>query len=121
MRTDLCVFPSQDQILGSIPHAASWVCGLCYNAADTVPGTRGNKVAAFAECRCGMEGRMKTLPNFLIALAAAGTAIGLAVRLVRSASGALPPAFLDPVLYWRGAIVLLMFAVAILLIQIRNK
>jgi hypothetical protein len=121
MRTDLCAFPSRDQILGSIPHAASWVCGLCYNAADTDPGTRGNKVAAFAECRCGMEGRMKTLPNFLIALAAAGTAVGLVVRLVLSASGVMRPAFLDPVFYWRGAILLLMFAVAILLIQIRNK
>jgi hypothetical protein len=64
---------------------------------------------------------MKTLPNYLIALAAAGTAIGLAVRLVLGASGALRPAFLDPVFYWRGAIVLLMFAVAILLIQNRNK
>jgi hypothetical protein len=68
-----------------------------------------------------MEGRMKTLPNFLIALAAAGTAVGLVVRLVLSASGVMRPAFLDPVFYWRGAIVLLMFAVAILLIQIRNK
>ena len=64
---------------------------------------------------------MKTLPNYLIALAAVGTAIGLAVRLVLSASGAMRPAFLDPVFYWRGAMALLMFAVAILLVQIRNK
>ncbi len=64
---------------------------------------------------------MKTLPNYLIALAAVGAAIGLAVRLVQSASGVTRPAFLDPVFYWRGAMALLMFAVAILLIQIRNK
>ena len=64
---------------------------------------------------------MRTLPNYLIALAAAGTVIGLAGRLVLGVSGVLRPAFLDPVFYWRGAIVLLMFAVAILLIQIRNK
>jgi len=64
---------------------------------------------------------MKTLPNFLIALAAAGTAVGLVVRLVLSASGVMRSAFLDPGFYWRGAIALLMFAVAILLIQIRNK
>jgi len=64
---------------------------------------------------------MKTLPNYLVALAAAGIALGLAVRLVLGASGAMRPAFLDPVFYWRGAMALLMFAVAILLIQIRNK
>jgi hypothetical protein len=67
------------------------------------------------------EARMKTLPHYLIVLAAVGTLIGLAVRLVQSASGVLRPAFLDPVFYWRGAIALLMFAVAVLLIQIRNK
>ncbi len=64
---------------------------------------------------------MKTLPNYLIALAAAGTAIGLVVRLVQSASGVMRPAFLDPVFYWRGAMVLLMFAIAVLLVQIRSK
>jgi len=64
---------------------------------------------------------MRTLPHYLIALAAVGTAIGLAVRLVLSAGGTMRPVFLDPVFYWRGAMVLLMFAVAILLIQIRNK
>jgi hypothetical protein len=64
---------------------------------------------------------MKNLPNYLTALAAVGTATGLAVRLVLGASGSMRPAFLDPVFYWRGAMVLLMFAVAILLIQIRNK
>jgi hypothetical protein len=50
-----------------------------------------------------------------------GIAIGLGVRLVLGASGAMRPAFLDPVFYWRGAMALLMFAAAILLIQIRNK
>ena len=64
---------------------------------------------------------MKTLPNYLIALAAAGTTIGLVVRLAQSASGVMRPAFLDPVFYWRGAMVLLMFAIAILLVQIRSK
>jgi hypothetical protein len=68
-----------------------------------------------------LEARMKTLPNYLIVLAAVGTALGLAVRLVLGASGAMRPAFLDPVFYWRGAMALLMFAVAIILIQIRNK
>ena len=47
---------------------------------------------------------MKTLPNYLIALAAVGIAIGLAVRLVPGASGAMRPAFLDPVFFWRGAV-----------------
>ncbi len=64
---------------------------------------------------------MKTLPHYLIALAAAGTAIGLVVRLAQSVTGVARPAFLDPVFYWRGAMVLLMFAVAMLLLQIRNK
>jgi hypothetical protein len=64
---------------------------------------------------------MKTLPNYLIVLAAVGMAIGLAVRLVQSASGAMRPAVLDPVFYWRGAMALLMFAVSVLLVQIRNK
>jgi hypothetical protein len=64
---------------------------------------------------------MKTLPQYLIVLAAVGTALGLVVRLVQSASGVTRPAFLDPVFYWRGAIVLLAFAMAIILLQIRNK
>ena len=64
---------------------------------------------------------MKTLPNYLVALAAAGIAVGLVVRLVLGTSGAMRSAFLDPVFYWRGSMALLMFAVAILLIQIRNK
>ena len=64
---------------------------------------------------------MKTLPQYLIVLAGAGTALGLVVRLVQSASGVTRPAFLDPVFYWRGAIVLLAFAMAIILLQIRNK
>ncbi len=64
---------------------------------------------------------MKKLPNYLIALAAVGIAIGLVVRLAQTISGATRPAFLDPVFYWRGAMALLMFAVAILLLQIRNK
>jgi hypothetical protein len=64
---------------------------------------------------------MKALPNYLIVLAAVGIAVGLVVRLLLGTSGAMRPAFLDPVFYWRGAIALLMFAVAILLIQIRNK
>jgi hypothetical protein len=67
-----------------------------------------------------LEACTKTLPNYLIALAAVGIAVGLAVRLVLGAGG-MRPAFLDPVFYWRGAMALLMFAVAILLIQIRNK
>ena len=70
---------------------------------------------------CFLEVRMKTLPNYLIVMAAVGTAIGLAVRLAQSANGAMRPAFLDPVFYWRGAMALLMFAVSVLLIQIRNK
>jgi hypothetical protein len=64
---------------------------------------------------------MKTLPSYLIALSAVSLAAGLAVRLVLGASGVMRPAFLDPVFYWRGALALLMFAMAVLLVQIRNK
>ncbi len=64
---------------------------------------------------------MKRLPSLLIILAAAGIVIGLVIRLVQSASGYVKPALLDPVFYWRGAVALLLFAIVIVLIQIRNR
>lgn len=58
---------------------------------------------------------MRMLSNLLIILAALGLLIGLAVRLVKGG-------FLsDPVFFWRGSMALLMLAIALLLIQIRNK
>ncbi|MGD0922620.1 MAG: hypothetical protein ABSA70_12770 [Terriglobia bacterium] len=58
---------------------------------------------------------MRMLPNVLVILAAAGLVIGLVVRLL----GGLPTT--DPVFYWRGSMALLTVAIAVLLIQIRNK
>jgi hypothetical protein len=69
----------------------------------------------------GLEDQMKQLPNVLLILAAVGIAIGLAVRLVQTASGVVRPAFLDPVFYWRGAMALLTIGILIVLIQIRDK
>ena len=57
---------------------------------------------------------MRMLPNVLVILAAAGLVIGLVVRLL----GGIPA---DPVFYWRGSMALLTVAIAVLLIQIRNK
>ena len=57
---------------------------------------------------------MRMLPNVLVILAAAGLVIGLVVRLL----GGLPS---DPVFYWRGSMALLTVAIAVLLVQIRNK
>ena len=64
---------------------------------------------------------MKQLPSVLMIVAAAGIGIGLAVRLVQTASGVVRPAFLDPVFYWRGAMALLTIGILIVLIQIRDK
>lgn len=61
------------------------------------------------------EACMRMLSNLLIILAALGLLIGLGIRLVRGG-------FLsDPVFFWRGSMALLMLAIAIVLIQIRNK
>ena len=57
---------------------------------------------------------MRMLPNVLVILAAAGLVIGLVVRLLGGFPG-------DPVFYWRGSMALLTVAIALLLIQIRNK
>lgn len=58
---------------------------------------------------------MRMLSNFLIILAALGLLIGLAVRLVKGG-------FLgDPVFFWRGSMALLTMAIALVLVQIRNK
>lgn len=58
---------------------------------------------------------MRWLPNFLVILATIGILLGLAVRLIRGGFLA------DPVFFWRGAMALLVIAIAITLIQIRNK
>ena len=58
---------------------------------------------------------MRTVSNVLIILAALGLIIGLGIRLVKGG-------FLgDPVFFWRGSMALLTMAVALLLVQLRNK
>lgn len=57
---------------------------------------------------------MRVLTNVLVILAALGMLIGLVLRL----KDGLPA---DPVFYWRGSMALLTVAIAVLLIQIRNK
>lgn len=58
---------------------------------------------------------MRWFPSLLVILAALGLLIGLGIRLVKGG-------FLgDPVFYWRGSMALLTLAIAIVLMQIRNK
>jgi len=68
---------------------------------------------------------MRTLPNVLIVLAAIGILAGFVIRLSESAARVTlqgrMPAFADPVFYWRGAMAFLAFAIAIVVIQIRDK
>lgn len=64
---------------------------------------------------------MKRLTNVLAILGALGLLIGLMVRLVQSAEGGIRPAWLDPVFFWRGSVALLLLAITVILIQIRNK
>jgi hypothetical protein len=59
--------------------------------------------------------RMRWVPNFLVIIASIGILLGLGVRLIKGGFLA------DPVFFWRGAIALLAIAIAITLIQIRNK
>lgn len=58
---------------------------------------------------------MRWLPNLLVILATIGILLGLGVRLIKGGYLA------DPVFFWRGAVALLAIAIAIALIQIRNK
>jgi hypothetical protein len=61
------------------------------------------------------EAFMRWLPNFLVILATIGILLGLGVRVIKGG-------FLgDPVFFWRGSLALLAVAIAITLIQIRNK
>jgi hypothetical protein len=58
---------------------------------------------------------MRWIPNFLVILATIGVLLGLGVRILKGG-------FLgDPVFFWRGSMALLIIAIAITLIQIRNK
>jgi len=58
---------------------------------------------------------MRWLPNLLVILATIGILLGLGVRLIRGG-------FLgDPVFFWRGSMAMLAIAIAITVIQIRNK
>jgi hypothetical protein len=58
---------------------------------------------------------MRWIPNFLVILATIGVLLGLGVRILKGG-------FLgDPVFFWRGSMALLAIAIAITLIQIRNK
>jgi len=58
---------------------------------------------------------MRWLPNLLVILATIGILLGLAIRLIKGGFLA------DPVFFWRGAVAMLAIAMAITLIQIRNK
>lgn len=58
---------------------------------------------------------MRWLPSFLVILATIGILLGLAVRLIKGGFLA------DPVFFWRGSMAMLAIAIAITLIQIRNK
>lgn len=58
---------------------------------------------------------MRWLPNLLVILATIGILLGLAIRLIKGGFLA------DPVFFWRGAVAMLAVAMAITLIQIRNK
>jgi len=58
---------------------------------------------------------MRWIPNFLVILATIGVLLGLGVRILKGG-------FLgDPVFFWRGSMALVVIAIAITLIQIRNK
>jgi len=58
---------------------------------------------------------MRWVPNFLVIVATIGILLGLAVRVIKGGFLA------DPVFFWRGALALLAIAMAVTLIQIRNK
>jgi hypothetical protein len=58
---------------------------------------------------------MRWVPNFLVIVATIGILLGLAVRIIKGGFLA------DPVFFWRGALALLAIAMAVTLIQIRNK
>jgi len=62
-----------------------------------------------------LEGRMRWVPNFLVIVATIGILLGLAVRIIKGGFLA------DPVFFWRGALAPLAIAMAVTLIQIRNK
>ncbi len=58
---------------------------------------------------------MRRLPDLLVILAAVGLLLGLGIRVTKGGIAA------DPVFFWRGAVALIAVAIALLLIQIRNK
>ena len=53
--------------------------------------------------------------HFLVTLATIGILLGLAIRLIKGGFLA------DPVFFWRGSMAMVAIAIAITLIQIRNK
>jgi len=58
---------------------------------------------------------MRWVPNLLVILATLGLVVGLGIRLVKGG-------FLgDQIFFWRGSLALLVLAIAVTLIQIRNK
>jgi hypothetical protein len=58
---------------------------------------------------------MRTLTNVLVILAALGLLMGLAIRLLKGGFLA------DPIFFWRGSMALLVFSIALMVNQIRNK
>jgi len=64
---------------------------------------------------------MRQLPGSLLILAAFSLGIGLVVRVIRVSAGTMSPALYDPDFFWRGAMALLLMAILIVLIQIRDR
>ncbi len=64
---------------------------------------------------------MRTLANILVVLAALGLSIGLVIRLVIEKGSILSNPAESPIFFWRGSMGLLTLAIAIVLIQIRDK
>jgi len=58
---------------------------------------------------------MRWVPNLLVILATLGLVVGLGIRLVKGGFLA------DQIFFWRGSLALLVLAIAVTLIQIRNK
>jgi hypothetical protein len=61
------------------------------------------------------EVSMRWVPNLLVILATLGLVVGLGIRLVKGGFLA------DQIFFWRGSLALLVLAIAVTLIQIRNK
>ena len=64
---------------------------------------------------------MKQLPGLLWVVAALSLVAGLVVRVFRTGPGGFTPVLSDPEFYWRLGIGLLLMAIVIVLIHIRDR